>query len=888
MMKQRLAALLLLSTAMTGASSAATPTFSVRVNVTGLAAQAVLQNNGQNDLTLHMNGLATFSVKVATGKPFNVTVRTQPSFPAQTCAIGNGSGTINGADVDVAVSCRNLTIPRLVATANVHRAALTWNQPSDATGYDLYISSAPNCDVRNYASCPNGALLTNVGSPREVDGLPNDQPRYFILETRYKNGTRGLSPETGARPSGVVFGGFVHAIATVQDKVFVGGAFTAAGISSGSAVPIERDTGQPIIPTFPVVTGDVFAIEPDLQSGFWLGGTFTAVGGVPRANLAHILPDGTVDPNFNPGANGSVTSLALVKGRLYAGGGFTSIGGQARTGLAALDGNGVVATWNPVVGSFNPVKTIAGLNDRIFVGGNFSTVNGQPRRSLAAFNAVNAASQPGALSAWTADINGELYDLHVASNTLYVGGSFSTIGGQARNSLAAFALDTVGNPTALLPLNKTLAGSVAALALSGNTLYIGQLSLSALDAASGATIRTLVTTGGDVKTLLAFAGKIYVGGSFNSLGGVARLNLAAVDPPSGTVLPWDPSPNRFVFTLGGFNRTVYAGGAFSGINAVRRERLAQLDAGGLLTSWNPSADSHVLDIAPSASGQTIYVGGYFTKINGLPHVGLAALDANGAAIETFNHPSVSTQLFSSVFDTPSTKRVNAIVLTGDKVFAGGWFASGIAAYNSVDAPASPGVRLNWSPAISSVHTLAVGTDQQLYVGGSFTTAAGQPRLRLAAYALDGASGPGVLTGWDPGADGAVFASTLRDGIVYVGGEFQWAYGVPHQRLAAFDFTGLPQGWQPGANGAVQAIRNFGNTLLVAGEFTVAAGAARPYVASIHPNGTINTAFNANADGSVFELAVASNGAVYVAGGFGTIGGQVRDGFAKLNPNGSAD
>lgn len=870
-------------------------TFSVKASVTGLTAPAVLQNNGKNDLPVSTNGTFAFSTRLASGQPFSVTVRTQPSYPAQGCSVSGGSGTVGSADVTVTVACKNLTIPRLVAVANVHRATMNWNQPSDAMGYDLYTSSAPNCDVRNYTSCPDGALFPNVTSPRLVTGLPNDQARYFILETRYKNGARGLSNEAGARPSGIVFGGFVHAItAMAQNKILVGGAFRAAGIASGSAVPIERDTGQAIVGDFPIVSGNVFAIESDLHHGFYLGGTFTAVAGVPRVNLAHVLPDGSVDPNFNPAPNGTVRALAYVKGRLYVGGGFTTIGGVARTGLAALTSTDVVPTWNPVFGSFNPVFTLAGVGDRIFVGGSFSTVNGQQRRSLAAFNLVNAADQPGALSPWTADANGQINDLLIANGKLYVGGSFITIGTQSRNNLAAFSLDTVGNPTALLPLTQpAFTPSVSALALSGTTLYLGLINLTAVDADSGAPIRTLTTTGGGVAALITFANKLYVAGSFQTLGGVQRLNLAAIDPATGTVLPWNPSPNHFVFALSAFYHTVYAGGAFSGINAVPRARLAQLDADGLLTAWNPSADAHVLSLAASPSGQTAYVGGYFTTINGLPHVNLAAIDANGVAIESFNHPSTSTPLVPGGIANPMSNRVNAIVLQGDKVFAGGWFNDGIAAYYAADAISTPGVRLNWFPqTFGGVETLAIGSNQ-LYVGGSFTgvgaTGNRAPRQRLAAFALDAASNPGVLLPlWNPPADSTVRVFSVLNSILYLGGDFLFADGVPHSRLAAFDSTSLLQGWQPGANAPVYAMANLGNTILASGDFTVAASTARPFLASINPNATINAGFNANPDGGVYEVAVAGNNAVYVAGAFTNIGGKPRNGFARLNATGAAD
>lgn len=51
---------------------------------------------------------------------------------------------------------------------------------------------------------------------------------------------------------------------------------------------------------FPAVFGMVRAAVPDGAGGVYIGGTFSYVGGVARSNAAHILADGTVDPNWSP------------------------------------------------------------------------------------------------------------------------------------------------------------------------------------------------------------------------------------------------------------------------------------------------------------------------------------------------------------------------------------------------------------------------------------------------------------------------------------------------------------------------------------------------------------------------------------------------------------
>jgi sugar lactone lactonase YvrE len=79
-------------------------TYTVGGTVAGLSGTVVLQNNGGNDLTLSANGGFTFTMPVATGRGYSVTVLTQPA--GQTCVIANGTGTVSRANVTgVTVTC---------------------------------------------------------------------------------------------------------------------------------------------------------------------------------------------------------------------------------------------------------------------------------------------------------------------------------------------------------------------------------------------------------------------------------------------------------------------------------------------------------------------------------------------------------------------------------------------------------------------------------------------------------------------------------------------------------------------------------------------------------------------------------------------------------------
>ena len=162
--------------------------FSVRGLVTGLMGSGlVLQNNAADDLLIAANGSFGFTAPLATGAPYNVTVRTHPSNPAQTCTVDRGSGTIGSTHVtDVQVTCaigqfqisggvsgllgaglvlQNNGGDDLPIAAN-GRFAFATPLGSGAT-YAVTVLSQPanpvqNCIVRNAAGTINSANVADV------------------------------------------------------------------------------------------------------------------------------------------------------------------------------------------------------------------------------------------------------------------------------------------------------------------------------------------------------------------------------------------------------------------------------------------------------------------------------------------------------------------------------------------------------------------------------------------------------------------------------------------------------------------------------------------------------------------------------------------------------
>src|SRR5689334_564851 len=162
-----------------------------------------------------------------------------------------------------------------------------------------------------------------------------------------------------------------------------------------------------------VINGTVHAIARLPDGSIVFGGFFTSVNGTPRANIAKLQPDGTLDPTWNPSASDGVTALAIsASGDIYVGGNFLNMGGQGRSYLAKLSGNGtgaVDANWS--LQSNGPVnQLVIDAGGSIYAAGSFSIIGGQSRSNIAKLS----GSGSGAVDAnWNPSANGIVLSLAI-------------------------------------------------------------------------------------------------------------------------------------------------------------------------------------------------------------------------------------------------------------------------------------------------------------------------------------------------------------------------------------------------------------------------------------------------------------------------------------------
>ena len=600
------------------------------------------------------------------------------------------------------------------------------------------------------------------------------------------------------------------------------------------AVPSPMDVAAKELPDAPLDTwttnGDVYSVLHH-DGTVYIGGSFDVVG--PRSGYFAKIDalTGAATP-FPEVAGGQVHAVVSDgSGGWYIGGEFTYVGGVARNHVAHVLSDGTVdATWNPNADSTVGSLAVSADGSTIYAGGWFTNIEGQARSKIAALNDITGAARAGAGWVAGADVRMLALALSPDGSALYAGGGFTAIGGQGIPSIAK------------------------------------------LDPATGAADNAWNAAGanGFVNAIAVqqSSGDVVVGGLFTTVGGLTRDRIALLDAatgvPSGAFTPNSAGAvNALIFTNAG---EIYLGGQFTTVHATARNRIAKLNTTGVLQGWNSDADDTVNALALDSI--TVYAGGLFRDIGGISRGRIAALDATTDS----NNASVG--------DPDASGQVRALAVSGGGVFAGGNFVTFGGSLRSNLAAIDPvsGALTSWNPGVNGIVRTLAASGTTLYIGGDFTTVAGQARARLAALRTD--SDTLNTTSWNPGASGSVLAFALSPdgGILYVGGDFDTGGGPPSIGGSSIEYlaalrtdidTNNTTAWIPAAAAAVRALALDGAILYVGGDFGGAdliGGADRDFIAALRTDVDTNNATSWNPGAGNIVRALALDGQTLYAGG----------------------
>jgi hypothetical protein len=618
--------------------------------------------------------------------------------------------------------------------------------------------------------------------------------------------------------------------------------------------------------------GPVFQ-PTDAPSTLALGQWASLGGGVPAS------------PNAN------VRAIAISGTDVYVGGTFTNLNNNDSLDFVAK-WNGT--SWSALGSNGSGDGSLSGLVDKIvingtdvYVAGSFSNVNNNgtvlgAADYIAKWNGTNWSAL-GSNGFGDGSINAQINALAVSGSNVYVGGQFTDV----KNS--GFILTSADYVAKWDGANWSALGSNGA----GN----GSL------------------TSAQVYAIAISGSNVYVGGQFTNVNNNGTVLNAADYIAKWDGTNWsalssngsgDGSLTNHVRAVGVSGSNVYVGGPFTDVNnngtvLGAADYIAKWDG----TNWSAlgsngsgggSLTSQVLGI--TVSGSNVYVGGIFGNVNNNGTV-LGAADY----IAKWDGTNWSALGSNGAGDGSLNYYLSAIAVSGSNVYIGGLFTNVnnngtstgltyLALFNGTD----------WGPvdtslqgAVQSHVTTVAANGTNVYVGGSFTNAAGIPEADYIAK-WDGTNWSALSS--NGSGDGALSNAYVTDIAisgtdVYVGGTFGYVNDNGNflnaaDNIAKWDGTN----WSAlGSNGA-------GDGSISTNVHTVTVSGSNVYVGglfeNVNNNGTVLGAadYLAKWDGTNWS-ALGSNGAGDGALGFWVDGIAVNGSdvyvigaFTNVNNNGT--
>lgn len=371
---------------------------------------------------------------------------------------------------------------------------------------------------------------------------------------------------------------------------------------------------------------------------------------------------------------------------------------------------------------------------------------------------ASAAFSPVPDTTWQA--NGKVYAVVKVGNTIYIGGDFTHV--------------------------SQCAGSA-----SCPSKTVEARNVAAFDATTGVAISSFAPqvggSGSIVWALAALGGKLFIGGEFDSVNGVARRNLAALDLTTGELDPAVDSPVgsgstdrvRALFTLGDH---VYLGGYFGSVGGATRRRLAAIDINGaVLASFRPKLDAPVRTLGATCDGASLIAGGDFRQAAGTDgaleaRATLAMFDPISGALDPWSPPNADIPNGVNAFDVAADcshlfvgyggsneiynfdvatgaidwhlktgGNVQTVAINGNRVFFGGHFSQvsvigtqgnvkrtrfAVADFNGV-------VQSDWVPSFGGIFKTGpwdiLVDGSQVWVGGGFSRVSGATQWDIARF-----------------------------------------------------------------------------------------------------------------------------------------------------------
>ena len=266
----------------------------------------VLTSTIHGDFPVTGNGAYTFPSLVATGAEYEVTVKTQPTGPSQTCSVSNGHGTVGDADVtDVNVQCVIIpysvggTVVGLVGSGLVLHSDVGQGEDlsvvADATGFTFINKALPGSTVTVTVKTQPASQTCTPASTQVSIGAAD----VTTIRITCSNATQRWEAPT-------TWGGVWSDSGTVQHAYFNG---TTIVETKGVQWTDGSGIGQREFKGFPGASR--------WGAGPFTGPHFQATGGDSGFDFqTDMLACAVVKPDYNPVTDGSGEHVIFAKGNI--------------------------------------------------------------------------------------------------------------------------------------------------------------------------------------------------------------------------------------------------------------------------------------------------------------------------------------------------------------------------------------------------------------------------------------------------------------------------------------------------------------------------------------------------------------------------------------------
>lgn len=682
---------------------------------------------------------------------------------------------------------------------------------------------------------------------------------------------------------------YTNSFAVDGNSLYVAGPFTVIQNTVRYLLKADTTSGGLDL-NYPFTDGYIYTIFNDGVGGYYIGGNFTKVGKENRTNLAHILSDGTVDTAFNPNLNGPVNCITASADTLYFGGSFTIVNAKTRNNVAAVSRTkGILANWNPNANA--AVNTIALFGNTIYLGGYFTKL-GVPTRNYAGAIGINNVLS----TTWIPNPDSYVNSLVVNSSgsAIYLGGNFSSVKSQPRSYVAKVNAVN-GDPLAWYPQPNS---SVFCMALNGKNIYLGgtfstinsiqRNNLAAVDTSTSLLNNFQADANGPVRDIKFYNGKMYVAGDFTTIQNLVRTYAARFSIETGIADNWlnGAKVNSYIYALGCNNLGVILGGQFTSYNPVPRPYIAAIDLNQPnypLLSWIPNVfwtSFSTMNGFIHNGNDLIFGGSFVYQENGKSISNLIILnDSTGIISKSISQYPNNTIKHLAVYN-------NTLSLSGD--FTGFSNVSDGTPYSNVgylcsyDLTTLQASKNNYYPD-NSILKIFTDANDRLIVAGSFTRMNYINRNRIAAININ----TGLVTDFNPSADGSVYTLALKDTVLFAGGAFGNlnTNNTPVVRSylgAVSTKTGKATTWNANANNSIYTLAVKDTILYAGGTFTTFKGAARNYGAAVTTSGTGTVNGWAPNPNSYIWTILPHNNTLFIGGDFTTVKGVSVGYLAQVN------